>query len=140
MPEVRYRDESEDAKKSLQYKQPTCCDGQSTGFQCKHFWHMVIPIDVHNSTVVGSGEKTRLCTLIDTADGMRLQGESRPEMAAYCNRYEASRRRYDPSFEEYAPLTQEQIDDIENGRPVEIKQFKVPPVHPLKRFLFKILP
>lgn len=139
MSQAVYRDDEEDRKKSLMYKQKTLCNGEATGYQCKHYWYMVLPIDVHNSTVLRHGEKSRLCTVIDTADGMRLQGESGPELPVICNRYEPCGRKFDAAFEEFNPLTEEELDAIEAGLGVP-DTLEQPKIGPLKRLLLRILP
>jgi hypothetical protein len=63
-------------------------------------------------------------------------------MPTYCNRYEPSSRPYNPDFEDYKPLTPEQIEAIDNDQPIpgEIKQFPAPKINPVRRFLLRILP
>ncbi len=121
-----YTSDADDADKSLQNRQKTLCNGQATGFHCKHYWQMIIPVDVHNAVAIKHGEKSRFCILIDTADGMRMQGEDqKPELPVMCSHYEPCSRRYDPDFEEYNPLTSEEIDAVERQDEEAIKNIKL---------------
>lgn len=122
---IEYRNNEEDRRKSLQNRQKPLCNGKATGWQCKYFWSMVLPIDSFNQTVVKHGERSRLCILIDTADGMRLQGPTEPEMPCYCNQYVPSTKRYDPELEEFNPLSPEEIAGIEREDEEVIKNIKL---------------
>lgn len=136
MTNTTYRDSQEDDKKSLMHAQKRSCNGESTGFQCKHYWNMMLPVDVLNSTSLRHGEKSRLCTLITTSDGMRLQDS----MPAYCNRYEPCSRPYDKNFEQYNPLSLDDIAQIDSGGSVADQAMGQPPVSVLRRLLLRILP
>lgn len=94
---------------------PPLCNGAATGKQCKHYWHVVVPIDAMNAVALHSGETNRMCLRQNGVD-MRLNSEGgEHEMATVCNQYEASKRDYDPKLEEYRPLSPEEIEELRAG-------------------------
>ena len=107
---VAYIEDPEAKKKSLMLKQKTFCNGQATGKQCKFYWAMTKLMDVPNPDHLRSGENLRYC-LVDVGDATFL-GDGGSDMAVYCNKYEPSKTEYDPDFEEYRPLTPEEIADL----------------------------
>ena len=111
-----YHAEEEERKRSLMYAKPYMCNGQATGKQCKHYWHSVVPLDVLNSVAIHQGETSRQCVRHPGVE-IRLNAEDggQPEMATLCNQYEASTRPYDPTLEEYNPLSPEEIEERRAG-------------------------
>lgn len=109
---VTYFVDPNDEKKSLMMRQKPLCSGAQTGFKCKHYWSTITKIDSLNQLALMQGEKTRRCLII--APEIVELGDGGKEQAVFCDRYVADHERpYDPSFEGYKPLTQEQIDALD---------------------------
>ncbi len=88
------------------------CNGAATGRQCKHYWHLVVPLgESFNSVALEQGETNRMC--------MRMPGVQifvpTDEMPHTCNQYVEGARKYDPKLEEYKPLSPEEIEALRQG-------------------------
>ena len=109
---VTYFIDPQDRKKSLMMRQKPLCSGAQTGFKCKHYWSTITKLDVLNQLSLKQGEKTRRCLVI--APEIIELGDGGQEQAVFCDRYVADQDRpYDPSFEGYKPLSQEEIDELD---------------------------
>jgi hypothetical protein len=94
-------------------RQKPLCNGAQTGQKCKHYWSTIAKIDSLNVTALKNGEKTRRCLLI--APEIVELGDNGQEQAVFCDRYVADPDRlFDPSFEDYKPLTQREIDAVDD--------------------------
>lgn len=100
-------------KRSLMLQQENLCNGQQTGNQCQHYWVMRQKVESGNPDFLRSGEKKRMCTL---SPGFPVEFIADVELPVECNRYCASLRVYDPTFEEYNPLSPEEIAEIQERR------------------------
>ena len=76
------------------------CSGEGTGCQCVHYWTLVHPSEAVRSADDNTVRRRRLCTYLDDPDDLGVGGA---EMPVHCNRYEASTRLYDKTFEEAVP-------------------------------------
>lgn len=94
---------------SRMLRQPSLCNGQATGMQCAHYWAIRRKMDVQNPEDLVDGQTDRFCTVLQfqTASDMHL-GDGGLDMAVSCNRYVASERPYDVSFEEQKFLSVEE--------------------------------
>ena len=92
-------------------KQKRLCNGESTGFQCKHYWAFRTLLDVDNPDHLRKGENARRC-LVQLGEFFEM-GDGGSEMAVYCNRFEPSERPHDPEFESFKPMTPEEIRRLE---------------------------
>lgn len=99
---------------SLMTAKPKLCNGQATGFQCKHYWGQGMAIDVPNAHHLRYGRKNRLC-LVMASEHWDL-GEEGREMLHYCTLYEPSTRKYDPDFEVFNPLSPEDAEALLEAR------------------------
>jgi hypothetical protein len=63
-----------------------------------------------NPDFLRSGEKKRMCTL---SPGFPVEFISDMELPVECNRYSPSLKKYDAAFEEYNPLTPDEIAEIQ---------------------------
>ena len=110
---VTYFIDPKDRKRSLMLRQKPLCNGAQTGHKCKHYWSTIAKIDSLNVTALKNGEKTRRCLVI--APEIVELGDNGQEQAVFCDRYVADPDRlFDPSFEDYKPLTQREIDAIDD--------------------------
>jgi hypothetical protein len=102
--------------RSLMLKKPSICNGQATGHPCKHYWFHTQKVESNDPDALKDGEKHRAC-LISPGFPVEFSDEEIPHV---CNQYEPRRKRglagffgakvpYDPSQEEYNPLTPEEI-------------------------------
>ncbi|MCK5604694.1 hypothetical protein KAR91_22585 [Candidatus Pacearchaeota archaeon] len=97
-------------KRSLMLQQESLCNGHQTGKQCQHYWVMRQKMESANPDFLRSGEKKRMCTL---SPGFPVEFISDIELPVECNRYCPSLREYDAAFEQYNPLTPEEIAEIQ---------------------------
>ena len=98
--------------RSLMSRQPTLCNGQRTGFQCKMYWAMRKKIDTVNPDALAKGEVNRFC-LNDRAE-ITFLGDGGADMAVQCTCYEPNwSRKYDEEFESFKPLEPEEIAELE---------------------------
>ena len=110
---VTYFIDPKDRKRSLMLRQKPLCNGAQTGHKCKHYWSTIAKIDSLNVTALKNGEKTRRCLVI--APEIVELGDNGQEQAVFCDRYIADPDRlFDPSFEDYKPLTQKEIDAVDD--------------------------
>jgi hypothetical protein len=110
---VTYFIDPKDRKRSLMLRQKPLCNGAQTGQKCKHYWSTIAKIDSLNVTALKNGEKTRRCLVI--APEIVELGDNGQEQAVFCDRYVADPDRlFDPSFEDYKPLTQKEIDAVDD--------------------------
>ena len=110
---VTYFIDPKDRQRSLMMRQKPLCNGAQTGQKCKHYWSTIAKIDSLNVTALKNGEKTRRCLLI--APEIVELGDNGQEQAVFCDRYVADPDRlFDPSFEDYKPLTQREIDAVDD--------------------------
>lgn len=103
---VMMKEDPKARERSLMYKNPTVCDGQRDGKQCKHYWFSISRIDVINPDELRRGRKDRFCILLGTPYSM---GDGSSEMATYCNQYDPSDKDYDPVFAINNPMTEEEV-------------------------------
>ena len=108
--------------RSLMLNAPCICNGEKTGYVCKHYWSVMQKFAANNADTMRDGEKQRACTVMS---GWPLEFVSE-EFPTKCNRYErkplpglialvaravglAERgwQKYDPAFEAYNPMTLE---------------------------------
>ena len=109
---MQYHIDPEAEKKSLMLKQPAVCNGEATGFACKHYWTVIMRVDVQNPDHLRTGEKVRRCLVI--APEIVELGDGTKELAVHCSRYaKDANRPYDASFEEYKPMSPEEVDSLE---------------------------
>jgi hypothetical protein len=109
---VTYFIDPKDKKRSLMLRQKPLCSGAQTGHKCKHYWSTIAKLDSLNVTALKQGEKTRRCLVI--APEIIELGDGGHEQAVFCDRYVADLDRpYDPSFEGYNPLSQREIDALD---------------------------
>lgn len=103
---VMVKEDPKARERSLMYKNPTVCDGQRDGKQCKHYWFSISRVDVINPDELRSGRKDRFCILLNTPFPM---GEGASEMAIYCNQYEPGPYDYDPTKAVNNPMSVEEV-------------------------------
>ncbi len=96
--------------RSLMLAQKSLCNGEQSGKQCAHYWVMRQKMESANPDYLRSGEKKRMCTL---SPGYPVEYIADTELPVECNRYCPSQRDYDPKFEEYNPLSPEEISDLQ---------------------------
>ena len=109
---MQYHIDPEAEKRSLMLKQQSVCNGEASGFACKHYWTVIMKVDAQNPDHLRVGEKVRRCLVI--APEIIELGDGTKELAVHCSRYEEDRNRpYDPSFEEYNPLSPEEINELQ---------------------------
>lgn len=118
--------------RSLMLNAPCVCNGEKTGYVCKHYWSVMQKFSANNADTMRDGEKQRACTLMN---GWPLEFVSE-EFPTRCNRYErrplpglfalvaraiglADRgwQQFDPGFEEFNPLTLEEIAELRRLKP-----------------------
>lgn len=118
--------------RSLMYNAPCICNGEKTGFVCKHYWAVIQKFAANNADTMRDGEKQRACTLMS---GWPLEFVSE-EFPTRCNRYErkplpglfalvaravglAERgwQAYDPAFEDFNPMTLDEIAELRKRVP-----------------------
>jgi hypothetical protein len=97
--------------RSLMLRQKVLCNGQRTGLQCEHYWGLLKKTDTVNPDAQRSGEKVRYC-LVDRAEATFL-GDGGSDMAVACTAFKPSRRVYDATFEDFNPMTPEDIIELE---------------------------
>jgi hypothetical protein len=108
---MQYHIDPNAEKRSVMLKQPSFCNGEATGFACKHYWTVIMRVDVQNPDHLRTGEKVRRCLVI--APEIIELGDGTRELAVHCSRYEQDTNRpYDPDFEEYNPMSPEEIDAL----------------------------
>lgn len=96
--------------RSLMMKQKVLCNGQATGQPCKHYWTMIRIAPSHNPDFLKIGEKLRFCRAWG-AEPLEF-GEGTTELAVHCSTYEPDpNRKFDPTFEEYKPMTEEEANE-----------------------------
>lgn len=96
--------------RSLMHKQKVLCNGQANGQPCKHYWNMIRIVPSHNPDFLKLGEKLRFCRAWG-AEPLEF-GEGTTELAVLCSMYEPDpTRKFDPQFEEYKPMTDEEADE-----------------------------
>ena len=109
---MQYYIDPEAEKRSLMNKQPAMCNGEATGFACKHYWTVVMRVDVQNPDHLRTGEKVRRCLVI--APEIVELGDGTKELAVHCSRYvKDNNRPYDESFEEYNPMSPEEVESLQ---------------------------
>jgi len=109
---MQYHIDPEAEKRSLMNKQPAVCNGEATGFACKHYWTVIMRVDAQNPDHLRTGEKVRRCLVI--APEIVELGDGTKELAVHCSRYvKDASRPYDPGFEEYNPLSPEEIEALQ---------------------------
>ena len=109
---MQYYIDPEAEKRSLMNKQPAVCNGEATGFACKHYWTVVMRVDVQNPDHLRTGEKVRRCLVI--APEIVELGDGTKELAVHCSRYvKDNNRPYDASFEEYNPMSPEEVESLQ---------------------------
>lgn len=118
--------------RSLMMNAPCICNGEKTGYVCRHYWAVMQKFSANNADSVRDGEKQRACTLMS---GWPLEFVSE-EFPTRCNRYErrplpglfalvaravglAERgwQKFDPAFEEFNPMTPEEIAELRKRIP-----------------------
>jgi hypothetical protein len=97
-------------KRSVMLQQHSLCNGHQNGKQCQHYWVMRQKMESANPDFLRSGEKKRMCTL---SPGFPVEFIADTELPVECNRYTPSLKKYDAAFEEYNPLTPDEIADIQ---------------------------
>jgi len=112
---VRFlKDEDADAR-SLMMRQPVLCNGQATGWQCRHYWLQVCRMDTLNSDELKVGERFRRCMLENPTQNADLI-----DLPVACNQYVTTgrlvdrllgrARPYNPADEVYDPLSTEEVE------------------------------
>lgn len=111
---MHYFEDPEAEKRSLMMKQKAFCNGEATGYCCKHYWTVVMKVDVQNPDHLKTGEKVRRCLVI--APEIVELGDGTKELAVHCSKYVMdSDRPYDAEFEEYKPLAPDEVTSLESG-------------------------
>jgi hypothetical protein len=96
--------------RSLMHKQKVLCNGQANGHPCKHYWTMIRIVPSHNPDFLKLGEKLRFCRAWG-AEPLEF-GEGTTELAVHCSTYEPdTNRKFDPAFEEYRPMTEDEASE-----------------------------
>lgn len=111
---VMMKEDPKARERSLMYKNPTVCDGQRDGKQCKHYWFSISRIDVINPDELRRGRKDRFCILLGNPYSM---GDGSSEMATYCNQYDPSDKDYDPTFAVNQPMTEDEVLSLRGEAP-----------------------
>ena len=94
-------------KRSLMLAQKRLCNGEQNGRPCVHYWTMLRPANVHNVDMVKKGESLRFCRAW-TPEPLEFEDGTR-ELPFQCSQYKPDDTRvYDPTFEEYTPMTPEE--------------------------------
>lgn len=112
---------------------PCVCNGEKTGYVCKHYWSVMQKFSANNADTMRDGEKQRACTLMN---GWPLEFYSE-EFPTRCNRYERRPlpglfalvaraigladdngwQKFDPAFETFNPMTLEEIAELRRLNP-----------------------
>lgn len=119
-------------KRSLMYNKPCICNGEKTGYVCKHYWSVMQKFAANNADTVRDGEKQRACTLMA---GWPLEFVSE-EFPTGCNRYERRPApglfalvaraiglaehgyvKRDAAFEDFNPMTLQEIAELRERIP-----------------------
>jgi hypothetical protein len=97
--------------RSLMHKQKVLCNGMATGHPCIYYWCMIRIASSHNPDFLKQGEKRRFCRAWG-AEPLEMD-EGISEMAVQCSMYVPDTKRvYDPSFEEYSPIGEDELVQI----------------------------
>lgn len=97
--------------RSLMHKQRVLCNGQATGHPCTHYWSMIRIVPSHNPDFLKQGEKLRFCCAWG-AEPLEF-GDGTTELAVYCSKFKHDpSRHYDPDFEEYRPISDDDVVQI----------------------------
>lgn len=116
--------------RSVMLKRPALCNGQKTGRSCVHYWAHAEKVESNNPDNLRLGEMFRGCGYHPSI----VHEMSESQLATVCNRYEPRKLplfrralvvlgladdpgKYDPSFEEYQPLTPDEIKQLQDGSP-----------------------
>lgn len=119
--------------RSLMLNAPCVCNGEKTGYVCKHYWSVMQKFSANNADTMRDGEKQRACTLMN---GWPLEFYSE-EFPTRCNRYERRPlpglfalvaraigladdngwQKFDPAFETFNPMTLEEIAELRRLKP-----------------------
>ncbi len=96
-------------QRSVMYQQKVLCNGEATGFQCEHYWAVKRIPPSANPDFLTDGEKLRFCRAWG-AEPLEFD-DGREGQMVHCTLYKPARpkRKYDPSFEEYKAITDEQL-------------------------------
>jgi hypothetical protein len=123
-------EDPEAEKRSLMMRRKALCNGASTGRCCVHYWVHVEKVESNNADYLRRGELYRVCGYHPSiANEM-----SHEQLATECNQFVPRRLpmwkrplallrivsdpgKYDPSFEDYQPLTPEQIQALQDEMP-----------------------
>jgi hypothetical protein len=117
-------------KRSVMMRQKVLCNGEKNGRSCVHYWAHVEKVESTNADYLRRGEIYRVCGFHPSiAHEMRQD-----QLAVECNYYTPRRLpiwkrplallkivddpgRFDPSFEGYNPLTDEEIKQLQDQLP-----------------------
>lgn len=111
------REDPRARERSLMYKNPTVCDGQKDGHQCKHYWKTVDRMDVANPDELRKGKTQRFCILLGNPPFP--MGERAAELSHECNQYVASDREYVAEPAENNPMTAAEVLAIRAATPTD---------------------
>ena len=121
------REDPKARERSLMFKNPTVCDGQKAGYQCKHYWRTVDRMDVANPDEVRKGKTQRFCILLGNPPFP--MGERASELSHECNQYVASEREYVPEAAENNPMTTEEVLALRAAHPSDPLLDPTDPIH-----------
>jgi len=102
------------------------CNGEVNGYKCIHYFSFAAKTDAQNKEFLNTGEKFRNCTV---CPGYLIEFDGEESLPHTCDRYEGdypafvkglvalkrfffADRKFDPSFEEYNPETQEDVHEL----------------------------
>lgn len=116
--------------RSIMMQRPALCNGQKTGRSCVHYWAHAEKVESNNPDNLRLGELFRGCCFHTSI----VHEMSESQLATVCNRYEARKLpvwqrplaslglvddlgKYDPVFEDYQPLSPEEIRKLQAESP-----------------------
>jgi len=115
-------------QRSIMMKRPALCNGQKTGRSCAFYWVHTEKVESNNPDNLRLGEIFRGCILHDSI----VHEMSESQLATSCNQYKPRKLplfrralavlnltedpgKYDPTIEEYQPLSPEEIRELQKG-------------------------
>ena len=124
-------------KRSLMMNRKVLCNGEATGRACVFYWAHVEKVESANADYLGRGEIFRVCGWPGFGANTQMNEMQADQLATECNQYKPRRLpmlqrpfaalkvikdpgRFDPAFEQYNPLTPEEIKERQKLFPTPV--------------------
>lgn len=121
-------------KRSLMLKQKALCNGEKNGRSCVYYWTHVEKVESANADNLRRGELFRACCYPGTGSTLHVHELSSEQFATECNQFVprklpiwkrplavlgmvADPGKYDAGYEDYNPLTPEEIRKLQKEHP-----------------------